>query len=131
MRHDRAEREPSWPDPARCTVEVLVVPGCPGTELAVARVTQATDALGVETNLRFVTVEAAEQARSLGFVGSPTVRVDGEDVEPGASTRPASLSCRLYDVDGAVERAPSLALIQGALARARTRRRCAGDPVTP
>jgi hypothetical protein len=112
------QRRPSWPDPWRCTVEVLVVSGCPGTELAIARIRQATEALNIETNLRFVTIDDEQQARALGFVGSPTVRVEGIDVEAEAIVgRPTGLSCRLYGGDGLVERAPPLELIQAALAK--------------
>ncbi len=118
---------PSWPDPWRCTVEVLVVSGCPGTALAIARVREATEALGIETNLRVVTVDGEEHARALGFIGSPTVRVEGADVEVGVSM-PIGLSCRLYPGDGTspaqpervrkkTERAPPLAWIKDALAR--------------
>ena len=108
---------PSWPDPWRCTVEVLVVSGCPGTAVTIARVREATEALGIETNLRVVTVDGEEHARALGFVGSPTVRVEGVDVEVGADL-PIGLSCRLYPGDGpSEERAPPLAWIKAALAR--------------
>jgi hypothetical protein len=112
-------RMPSWPDHQACTVEVLVVPGCPGTKLALARVHEAAEALGVHTNLRLMTVDRQEDAQALGFVGSPTVRVDGRDVEDTAG-RPASLSCRLYG-DGQEERAPSGAAIRSALAAALAR----------
>ena len=37
-----------------------------------------------------------EEAQTLGFPGSPTIRVDGRDVDPaGAGARPA-LTCRIY-----------------------------------
>lgn len=111
------QRRPSWPDPWRCTVEVLVVSGCPGTELAIARIREATEALGIATNLRFVIIDGEEQARAFGFVGSPTVRVDGADVEEGAASRPIGVTCRLYERDGIVERAPALSLIKAALAK--------------
>ena len=117
------QRRPSWPDPWRCTVEVLMVSGCPGTELAIARVREAAEALALETNLRFVIVENDEQARVHGFVGSPTIRVEGVDVEEGITNRPLGLACRLYrtpSTDGSedlVERAPPLAWIHAALAR--------------
>jgi hypothetical protein len=112
---------PSWPDPWRCTVEVLVISGCPGTALAISRVREATEALGIETNLRVVTVDGEEHARTLGFVGSPTIRVEGTDVEVGADL-PIGLACRLYpaeEEDGSrkEERAPPLAWIKAALAR--------------
>lgn len=111
------QRRPSWPDPWRCTVEVLMVSGCPGTELAIARVREAAEALALETNLRFVIVENDEQARAHGFVGSPTVRVEGIDVEEGVANRPLGLACRLYQSEDLVERAPPLAWIHAALAR--------------
>jgi hypothetical protein len=111
------QRRPSWPDPWRCTVEVLVVSGCPGTELAIARIREATEALRMETNLRFVIVEDEEQARAHGFIGSPTVRVEGVDVEDGVAGRPPGLACRIYSSEGLVERAPPLAWIHAALAR--------------
>ncbi len=104
-------RMPSWPDHAACTVEVLVVPGCPGTQLTLARVQEAAEALGIDTNLRVVTVDEETRARELGFVGSPTVRIDGRDVED-VSDRPVGLACRLYGG----ERAPSSAVIRRAIA---------------
>lgn len=118
-------RRPSWPDPWRCTVELLVVSGCPGTELAVARIREATEALGIETNLRFVIIDDEEQARAVRFVGSPTVRVDGVDVETEAASRPIGVTCRLYEREGIVERAPALSLIQAALAKSAPLKRAA------
>lgn len=106
-------RMPSWPDHEACTVEVLVVPGCPGAQLTLSRVQAAAEALGVDTNLRVVTVDAESRAQELGFVGSPTVRVDGHDVED-TSDRPVGLSCRLYGR----ERAPSGDSIRRAIATA-------------
>jgi hypothetical protein len=114
---NQIQRRPSWPDPWRCTVELLVVSGCPGTELAIARIREAADALGMETNLRFIIVENDEHARTHGFVGSPTVRVEGTDVEEDIAGRPLGLACRLYRSEGIVERAPPLAWIHAALAR--------------
>src|SRR5687768_7324939 len=111
-----AQRRPSWPDPWRCTVEVLVVSGCPGTELAIQRVREAAEGLGMETNIRFVIIDDEAKAQAHAFVGSPTVRVEGEDVEDVAG-RPIALSCRLYEDDGTTERAPPLAWIRAALAR--------------
>lgn len=104
-------RKASWPAHAACTVEVLVVPGCPGAPVALARVQEVSESLGVHTNLRLLTVDNDEDATALGFVGSPTVRVDGEDVED-VSGRPFARACRLYD---GAERAPSSASIRRAL----------------
>jgi hypothetical protein len=107
-------RMPSWPDHAACNVEVLVVPGCPGAPLALARVQEVAEELGVHTNMRLLTVDRDEDAAALGFVGSPTVRIDGADVEDVAG-RPFARACRLYDGAG---RAPSTVAIRRALERA-------------
>jgi hydroxyacylglutathione hydrolase len=84
--------------PARGPViEVHYSHGCPCYPEAVALVERVRDELGIEAAVRAVLIadqEAAERAR---FPGSPTVRVDGRDVEPGADP-PAeiTLDCRLY-----------------------------------
>ena len=62
-----------------------------------ALVERVRDEFGIQGEVRAVLIadqEAAERAR---FPGSPTVRVDGRDVEPGADP-PAeiTLDCRLY-----------------------------------
>lgn len=76
-------------------VEVLFVPGCPNYEPAVERIKKvlATDALNVEVNS--IAVGTNEDARALMFPGSPTIRVNGDDVEPHQLSAP-SLACRLY-----------------------------------
>jgi hypothetical protein len=105
------------PEAKACTVELLVVSGCPGTEVAIARIREAAAELDLAPNLRFVTVEDETQARALGFFGSPTVRVEGIDVESELTVREPGLTCRLYVHEGVTERAPPRAWIQAALAR--------------
>ena len=63
-------------------------------------------------------VESEGEARALGFVGSPTVLVDGVDaVDPG--DRPAALPCRLYRRrDGSASPLPDTEDLREALARA-------------
>jgi hypothetical protein len=39
------------------------------------------------------TDEAAERRR---FVGSPTIRIDGEDIQPPVEGEPTGLACRVY-----------------------------------
>ena len=65
------------------TVEVLFFDGCPNHEPTVQLVRDVVAALGVAAELREVTVESAEDAEALRFLGSPSVRVNGRDIEPG------------------------------------------------
>ena len=59
--------------------------------------------------------EAAERLR---FLGSPTVRIGGRDVEPGAEGRTDfGLSCRLFRTERGVAGQPDACWIQDALLR--------------
>lgn len=78
---------------------------------------------GAELRPRPVTsVEQAERDR---FLGSPSVRVNGVDVEPGAGQRDdLGMHCRLYRANGAREGLPAREWIEEAL-RAAGARSCA------
>jgi hypothetical protein len=77
-------------------VTVQYFDGCPNWKTAAARVRQALDATGrAEVALEHEKVETLEDAERLGFVGSPTLLIDGRDpfATPGA---PVGLACRRY-----------------------------------
>lgn len=75
-------------------VELFYFDGCPGFEQLLPRVRELA-AGRAEVRLRAVT--SPEAAEAVGFLGSPTLRVDGRDVEPGADGRTDfGLKCRLY-----------------------------------
>jgi hypothetical protein len=93
-------------------VEVLHFDGCPNHEPLVARVPALLRAAGVNAELVSRRVESEQEARALRFLGSPTVRVDGRDVEPEAATRSDfGLKCRLYRSAEGVSGQPSDQLI--------------------
>lgn len=96
------------------TVEVLFFAGCPGFAELLPRVRELADAAGVELVVRAVeTPEAAERER---FLGSPSVRVLGRDVDPGATTRTDfGLKCRLYRDGDQQGHAPPDGWLQAAL----------------
>ncbi|MFA5026431.1 MAG: hypothetical protein WC713_01015 [Candidatus Methylomirabilota bacterium] len=60
---------------------------CPATPPTVRLVEETARGLRVPIALERVLVETPEQARVLGFLGSPTVRVEGRDIEPEARDR--------------------------------------------
>ena len=84
------------------------------------RVREAARIMGIK-NLRpkIVRIVNAGEASAVRFLGSPSVRVNGRDVEPEANTRrDFGLQCRVYRVGAAFDRAPPVTLIVAALARA-------------
>ncbi len=82
-------------------IEILYFAGCPHRDATVARTREVLAALGAEAKLREVEVRDGAEAARLRFPGSPTVRVDGADIEPGAEARAQdALSCRMYGGSG-------------------------------
>ena len=104
-------------------IELLYFEGCPGYERALPALRAALRAADVDDDIELRAVETVEEAEKRRFLGSPTIRVDGQDVEPGAAERTDfGLKCRLYRDAGSATGQPSEELIREALARATGRR---------
>jgi hypothetical protein len=89
-------------------IDFLFWRGCPSHPEARELLDEVLAARGIEAEVVEREVLSAEEARELAFPGSPTIRVDGRDVDlDGASARP-SLTCRIYHLpDGRVSPVPS------------------------
>ena len=62
-------------------VTVLYMDGCPATSPTVAQIREVAAALGRSISLEQTLIETSEQATALRFLGSPTVQVEGQDIE--------------------------------------------------
>ena len=103
----------------RPPVEILYFEGCPNHEAARALVERVAGELQIEPELELVEVPDAEAAVQLRFLGSPTVRVEGRDVEPGAEERSDFVfSCRIYRTERGLSGQPDASWISDALAAA-------------
>jgi hypothetical protein len=103
----------------RPRVEILYFEGCPNHEPARALVERLAAQLRIEPEIRLVEISDADAAVELRFLGSPTVRVDGVDVESGAEARPDfALSCRIYRSEDGVAEQPEERWVRQALAEA-------------
>ena len=98
------------------TVEILHFSGCANFQAACALVERISSELGIDPELRMVDVPDAETAERLRFLGSPTIRVDGNDVEPGADAREQFvLACRVYMLDSGYSGVPDERWVRRAL----------------
>ncbi len=100
-------------------VEVLYWEGCPSHPQAVADLRAALCELGhPELEVALTEVVSEARAAELGFIGSPTVRVDGVDPLPPPADEPTGLSCRVYRRrDGRYSPTPDPDDLREALAR--------------
>lgn len=101
------------------TVELLYFDGCPNHEALLPHLQQLMRHAEIAAELKLRRIEDAEAAQRERFLGSPTVRVDGRDVEPGAQERDDfGLKCRLYRLPSGLGGMPLDEWVLEALARA-------------
>ena len=78
-------------------IKILYFEGCPNHEPAVTLVKQVVTKLGVGADITEVEITGAEDVAAQRFLGSPTIQVNGVDIEPEARKRTDySYSCRMY-----------------------------------
>src|SRR5215467_7781050 len=78
-------------------VEFLWWSGCPSWERGLAELRLAMEELGLDpAAIEMHEIETEEDAARESFPGSPTIRVDGDDVAEAAPTADSPLTCRVY-----------------------------------
>ena len=101
-------------------VEFLWWRECPSWERALSDLREAMEASGLDPgSLVLSEIDTEDLASSEAFVGSPTIRIDGEDISPPGDEEPVGLNCRVYRRrDGRVSPLPDPEDVREALARA-------------
>jgi hypothetical protein len=101
------------------TVELLWWEGCPSTDDAQAMLRDEMEGLGLDAGaIEMREVRTDDAAEGEAFVGSPTIRIDGVDVQP-PQDEPVGLTCRVYRLrDGSTSSLPDRHDLKDALARA-------------
>ena len=73
------------PDTARAVqIRVLYSEGCASTPPTVELVKKIAQDVNIPVDIEMVSVGTQEQARELHFLGSPTVQIEGSDIESSA-----------------------------------------------
>jgi hypothetical protein len=97
------------------TVELLYLPGCPNHDAAADLVRSVLESMGLSAEYTETPVADYAAAQKLAFPGSPTLRVDGRDIEDVASCLPVGLACRTYFVAGEALGVPPRAWLERAV----------------
>jgi hypothetical protein len=102
------------------TLELLYLPGCPNHGVIRDLVRAVLRAEGVLVEVDEVPISNVEDASSHAFPGSPTIRVNGQDIEIIPSDQLAvGFACRTYLVDGRPQGVPPRSLVEQAIRTAR------------
>lgn len=90
------------------SIEVLYFDGCPNHETFLPHLRALLAEYNITAPVTLTRIEHDDDAQAHRFLGSPTVRIDGRDVEPAAAERqvlnaqdvdsgaPYGMQCRLY-----------------------------------
>ena len=82
-------------------IRIFYFEGCPNLEPTVERVRNVARSHGVEDRVETVEVVSDVDAVAERFLGSPTVQIDGVDIDPVARDKSDFLmGCRLYGTSG-------------------------------
>ena len=101
------------------TVELLWWEGCPSHPEALADLERILREEGVPADVTRVEIDNDDEARRRRFPGSPTIRIDGEDIVPPGEGEPYSLTCRVYRTrDGRISAVPDPEDVRDAVRRA-------------
>ena len=110
-------------------VGFLFYEDCPSHELALERLREVLAEEGISTDVEVVKVESEEQAQELRFVGSPTILVNGQDIDPSPPDAHYALTCRAYHLeDGRISPLPSRGMIWRAIVDAAAKAEPADGP---
>ncbi len=105
------------------TVELLWWEGCPSTERALAELREALHDVGLDgAEVRMREIATEEDATGAGFLGSPTILIDGADLVGAAPGDAVGLTCRVYRRrDGRISPTPDPDELREALRQAAER----------
>jgi hypothetical protein len=100
-------------------IELLYWEGCPSHPQALAVLRATLAELGrPDAPVAMTRVQTEDEAERLGFVGSPSIRVDGVEAIPPPAGEPTGLTCRVYRLaDGRYSPTPDRAELRAGLER--------------
>jgi len=92
---------------------------CPSHDEAIQRLREVLEEEGVVVEIEVIRVETFEDAKRYRFPGSPTILIDGHDIDPIPNSEFAP-TCRAYMLeDGRISPLPSISMIRKAVRAAK------------
>ncbi len=92
-------------------IELLYFDGCPSWQPALANLKAALDVEGLQATIETVEIRDDVQARAERFLGSPSFRVEGQDLWPEDRTEYA-LDCRVYHTPAGLRGWPTVDMLR-------------------
>jgi hypothetical protein len=95
--------------------------GCPNHVVARTLLKAVLSDRGIDSEIEDIDASDPATATALRFAGSPTIRVDGRDIEPGfVDAGDYTPRCRLYQTTAGLQGVPERAWIEAMIGAARS-----------
>lgn len=102
-------------------IELLYFEGCPNHKKALRIIKEVLDEEGLNVPVKTREVKNVKEAVQMRFLGSPTIRIDGRDVEKEArKSLDFGMKCRIYRVRGSIKGHPSKESVREAIKEAKS-----------
>lgn len=98
-------------------VEILYTDECPFWKEVVKLIEEVNREFRTEATIKKVRIENEQDAKKLKFPGSPTVRINGVDIDPEAKESEGFIGCRIYRYENRVYEFPPKEMIKNAFQR--------------
>ena len=97
-------------------IELFYFDGCTAYQTALKYLEELIQEKNLDAAVKMIKIEGDQQALASRFLGSPSIRINGLDVEPGAEKiKDFSMRCRLYLEDDEMSEWPSKKMIAQAI----------------
>jgi hypothetical protein len=96
-------------------VELLYFDGCPNHHPTEELIREVLLEEGLQPQLVRVPVETPDAALRERFLGSPTIRINGKDIDPEGDDGQYALRCRVYLYNNRLSGAPDKEMVRRAL----------------
>ena len=108
-------------------IEFLYFEGCPHYPPALAMLKDILKEEEVEHPIELIQVASDRHAQETRFLGSPSIRINGKDIEEVEIASPDyGIKCRIYNGNGGPIGAPPEELLRKSIAVAKGNRSCCG-----
>jgi hypothetical protein len=91
-------------------IEFLYFKSCPGYKQALTNLKAVLEGSKIKIDLVLINVTSEAQAAKVGFQGSPSIRVNGKDLD--GRNDGYAYGCRIYQLDGKITPTPSKDFIE-------------------
>ena len=98
-------------------IEVLYTEECPFWREVAKTIEEVFEESKIKAVVKRVKVSSEDEAKRLRFLGSPTVRINGVDVDPMVKETTGAIGCRVYMYQGKMYESPPKDMIAKAVKR--------------